>query len=343
MKQIVEEENNALEELHSVLSKARKRVTASILNANNLIKQEPKVDDEIPKGISFENLNPILEEEEEDAKTGVKNALTMDTMSEFCRNLGTNSDEEDNMSNDDDEDEKMDIKNSKKIDEEEEDEFGNNSDEDSDKDSDQDSKDKSMDLSADKSKEEAILDEEPEIDRGLGGALKLAFNKGYMDQSKKASSARLVKSSIEAEHYTIEEKNYYDIDDKYNRNRDRYSGPLSEFEEKKNYKPDVKLDYIDEKGHAMNSKEAFRYLSHRFHGKGSGKKKTEKINKKIKEMELKNNMSSVDTPLNTVALMIEKQKRLQQPYVVLSAPKGRQDQYGLLFFLLIFLIRFEIN
>ncbi len=33
----------------------------------------------------------------------------------------------------------------------------------------------------------------------------------------------------------------------------------------------------------MNAKEAFRYLSHRFHGKGSGKKKTEKRMKKMEE------------------------------------------------------------
>jgi len=33
----------------------------------------------------------------------------------------------------------------------------------------------------------------------------------------------------------------------------------------------------------MNQKEAFRQLSHRFHGKGSGKKKTEKRQKKVEE------------------------------------------------------------
>ena len=101
---------------------------------------------------------------------------------------------------------------------------------------------------------------------------------------------------------------------------------MSEFEEKKNYKPDVKLDYMDDKGHSMNAKEAFRYLSHKFHGKGSGKKKTEKRQKKIQESEAMNKMSSGDTPLNTVALLREKQKKLQQPYVVLSTPKGKNDQ-----------------
>jgi U4/U6.U5 tri-snRNP-associated protein 1 len=124
----------------------------------------------------------------------------------------------------------------------------------------------------------------------------------------------------------VEDKNNYDIDDKYTRGRDRYSGPTSDFREKDNYKPDVKLEYVNESGHRMNEKEAFRYLSHRFHGKGPGKKKTEKRTNKMKEHELMNKMSSVDTPLNTVALLAEKQKKLQQPYVVLSAPKGGKNE-----------------
>jgi U4/U6.U5 tri-snRNP-associated protein 1 len=36
----------------------------------------------------------------------------------------------------------------------------------------------------------------------------------------------------------------------------------------------------------MNEKEAFRFLSHRFHGKGSGKKKTEKRARKQAEEEV---------------------------------------------------------
>lgn len=80
---------------------------------------------------------------------------------------------------------------------------------------------------------------------------------------------------------------YSDIDDKHAR-RDRYtSGPVTEFKEKEHYRPEVKLDYVDETGHQMNQKEAFRYLSHRFHGKGSGKKKTEKRSKKQLEEEVK--------------------------------------------------------
>ena len=81
---------------------------------------------------------------------------------------------------------------------------------------------------------------------------------------------------------------FSEIEDKHAR-RDRYiSGPLTDFKEKEHYRPDVKLEYVDEAGRRMNEKEAFRFLSHRFHGKGSGKKKTEKRTKKLLEEEVKN-------------------------------------------------------
>lgn len=44
----------------------------------------------------------------------------------------------------------------------------------------------------------------------------------------------------------------------------------------------------------------YRYLSHKFHGKGSGKNKTEKRMKKWKEELVMKQMSSSDTPLQTL-------------------------------------------
>ncbi|XP_033607502.1 uncharacterized protein LOC111864881 [Cryptotermes secundus] len=39
---------------------------------------------------------------------------------------------------------------------------------------------------------------------------------------------------------------------------ERYSGPTSDFkEEKEGYRPDVKLNYIDDDGRVLNAKEAF--------------------------------------------------------------------------------------
>ncbi|USP80942.1 U4/U6.U5 tri-snRNP-associated protein snu66 [Curvularia clavata] len=49
----------------------------------------------------------------------------------------------------------------------------------------------------------------------------------------------------------------------------------------KEYTPNIELKYVDEHGRQMNQKEAFKQLSHQFHGKGSGNTKTQKRLEKI--------------------------------------------------------------
>jgi U4/U6.U5 tri-snRNP-associated protein 1 len=65
------------------------------------------------------------------------------------------------------------------------------------------------------------------------------------------------------------------------------------------YKPDVQLKYVDEHGRLMNQKEAFKHLSHQFHGKGSGKMKTEKHLKKIEEEKKREAMSALESSQQT--------------------------------------------
>ena len=384
-REILEEESNALDELHAVLSKTRKRLIAEPVSATlaaAAAADQIKLESEETSGgannrVAFDALNTLHDESTAAAAAAAANtSLTLDTMSEFCRNLAYNTtsnsrgedlyggDQAAASDADDDDHDKEPVTskaNGEKHDEEEEEE------EDMDMEADVGRSSASSDMDEDEEgevkkpkavsaavatttatatesmTESGIMEDEPTIDRGLAACLKLAVSKGFLvqEKEKKAAAAAAAGSTliagtsgkgsskraeIEAAHITIEEKSYYDIDDKYNRQRDRFSGPLNDFEEKTGYKPDFKLDYHDEKGHAMNPKEAFRYLSHRFHGKGSGKKKTEKRVKKIQELETMNKMSSVDTPLNTVALLADKQKRLQQPYVVLSTQKGTQNQ-----------------
>lgn len=66
-----------------------------------------------------------------------------------------------------------------------------------------------------------------------------------------------------------------------NEAREQYLSKLQAEMFNRDYRPDVKLQYHDEFGRSMNQKEAFKHLSHMFHGKGSGKQKTEKRLKKI--------------------------------------------------------------
>lgn len=161
-----------------------------------------------------------------------------------------------------------------------------------------------------------ILDEEPIVNSGLAAALLLCKNKGLLDtQMQKVARVKAPKGALPNVNYCIEDK--MGFDDKYSR-REEYRGFTQDFKEKDSYKPDVKIEYVDESGRKLTPKEAFRQLSHRFHGKGSGKMKTEKRMKKLEEEALLKKMSSSDTPLGTVALLQEKQKSQKTPYIVLS-------------------------
>ncbi|XP_013387929.1 U4/U6.U5 tri-snRNP-associated protein 1 [Lingula anatina] len=174
-----------------------------------------------------------------------------------------------------------------------------------------------------KEEEKVVLDDEPTVDKGLAAALQLSVKKGFLvhEVAKKLPTSKLV-TEMEAQNYSIEDKRFDDIDEKYKK-RDRFynSGIVTEFKEKESYKPDVKIEYVDDKGRNLDSKEAFRQLSHRFHGKGSGKRKQEKRSKKMEEDELMKQMSSTDTPLHTLTRLIEKQEREKTPYILLSGSK----------------------
>ncbi|XP_037033682.1 U4/U6.U5 tri-snRNP-associated protein 1 [Bradysia coprophila] len=172
--------------------------------------------------------------------------------------------------------------------------------------------------------EVAILDEEPDVGSGMGAALKLALSKGYLEREETNRPSNTRMAHLQAKNYSIEDKAYAD-DDKFQR-RDRYhAGPISEFREKDSYRPNVKLEYIDDNGRLLNEKEAFRYLSHKFHGKGPGKNKIEKRLKKNEQDGLMMKMSSTDTPLGTLTMLQHKQKETHSPYIVLSGSKQNQS------------------
>ena len=68
----------------------------------------------------------------------------------------------------------------------------------------------------------------------------------------------------------------------------------------------------------MTLKEAFRLISHKFHGKGPGKMNQEKRMKQyLEELKLKN-MKNSYTPSDSVERMREAQMQLKTPYLVLS-------------------------
>ncbi|KAI0454395.1 SART-1 protein [Xylaria acuta] len=66
----------------------------------------------------------------------------------------------------------------------------------------------------------------------------------------------------------------------------------------KDYKPSVDLKYVDEDGRLLGQKDAFKHLSHAFHGKGSGKGKTDKRLKKIEDEKRHEAQSVLDASQN---------------------------------------------
>ncbi|KAF8602904.1 SART-1 protein [Ceratobasidium sp. AG-I] len=102
-----------------------------------------------------------------------------------------------------------------------------------------------------------------------------------------------------------------------NRQRDQQEA-RDTMESFKDYKPDVELKYFDETGRELNRKEAWKALSHRFHGKGSGRMKLEKRMKKIAEEKKREAMISGDTPLSMNRAFQARQEKAGQAHMVLS-------------------------
>lgn len=133
----------------------------------------------------------------------------------------------------------------------------------------------------------------------------------------------LLENQTSALSYSIEDKNRVDhLDkyaaDKYRKDRREKTSNLVAFCEKTDYKPLVQIEYVDEIGRPKTEKEAFRDLSHRFHGKGSGKMKQEKRAKRLQEESALQMMSSTDTPLNTVEMLRRKQQQTKSPFINLT-------------------------
>ncbi|CAG4966961.1 unnamed protein product [Colias eurytheme] len=163
---------------------------------------------------------------------------------------------------------------------------------------------------------------EPALGAGVAGALQLALSKGYLEKNAAPAAApRAAHALLHAKHYSIEDKTYGEDDKAGRRERHHHSHGGSEFREKTNFRPNVKLEYADDDGRPLCPKEAFRYLSHKFHGKGPGKNKQEKRIKKQQQEGLMKKMSSTDTPLGTLHMLQQKQKETHSPYIVLSGTK----------------------
>lgn len=134
---------------------------------------------------------------------------------------------------------------------------------------------------------------EPVLSKGVGAVLSLLQQRGELDR-KHISNAP---SKSNTSSFVAKNK-----DD----------------EKDRNYNPQIELVYKDEYGREVSPKEAFKHLSHRFHGNAPGKMKTDKKLKKISEELRSRQSSSLDTPLSLASTSQEIQKKSGQAHIVLG-------------------------
>ncbi|KAI1084432.1 SART-1 protein [Whalleya microplaca] len=168
------------------------------------------------------------------------------------------------------------------------------------------------------------VDEEKTIGTGIGATLQLLRERQLL---KDTQSSDLNDKQRQHQAFVAEKKRRIDEieqDARNQRERDRSSGKLDrmsvrereEFARQQNnmrdqqtsrqmvdlfnrgYKPNVELKYHDEFGRSLDQKEAFKFLSHAFHGKQSGKNKTDKRLKKIEDEKRRESQSMLDASQN---------------------------------------------
>ncbi|KAM0301793.1 hypothetical protein ACHAPM_004945 [Fusarium culmorum] len=168
--------------------------------------------------------------------------------------------------------------------------------------------------------ETGAVEEEKAVGGGMGATLALLRERGLVKEAKgdeEYSSLRNREDFLTKKRLLEEE---LDEQTRRQRERDRQSGKLDkmsvrereEYARHQNnwrdqqqakrlaelyatgYKPNVNLKYADDEGRALDTKEAFKHLSHQFHGKGSGKGKTEKRLKKIEDEKRRESQSMFD-------------------------------------------------
>ncbi|MCJ1372435.1 hypothetical protein MMC20_003659 [Loxospora ochrophaea] len=165
------------------------------------------------------------------------------------------------------------------------------------------------------------LEEESTLDKGVGAVLSMLTQRGLV---KTSDSGDLNALHRERQKFLADKQKREAEEERkrrVQRERDRASGKLERMSARereqyamwenkthdqqasrqmadifnREYKPDVQLKYVDEFGRSMNKKEAFKHLSHQFHGKGSGKQKTEKHLKKIEDDKKREAQSTLDS------------------------------------------------
>ena len=178
-------------------------------------------------------------------------------------------------------------------------------------------------------------EEEKTVGAGMGAALALLRERGLVEKSRSGEQLEAFRDREEflTRKRTLETE--LEEETRAQRERDRASGRMDrmsvreredyarqqnnnrDFQQSRRmaelfsagYKPNVELKYTDEHGRSLDRKEAFKHLSHQFHGKGSGKGKTEKRMKKIEDEKRREAQSLFDPSQEGMSRAVQQQNK----------------------------------
>ncbi|KAH6620957.1 SART-1 protein [Chaetomium sp. MPI-SDFR-AT-0129] len=168
------------------------------------------------------------------------------------------------------------------------------------------------------------VEEEKTVGQGMGATLALLRDRHLIDEGKGAEVNEKFRQRQRFLNELQRRMDLFDQDTRAQRERDRTSGRLErmsarereDWQRQQNtlrdqhqsrimdqlfreeYRPEVELKYVDSDGRSLDAKEAFKELSHQFHGKGSGKGKTDKRLKKLAEEKRRMAQSMLDASQN---------------------------------------------
>lgn len=168
------------------------------------------------------------------------------------------------------------------------------------------------------------IDEEKTIGLGMGSTLSLLRERGLIQDAHGAELNDHLRSKAEFVSQLRRIEGEQEERTRHQREKDRLSGRWDRMSQREReewarqqnmhrdqqqsrnvdalfrekYKPNVELKYVDEHGRSLNQKEAFKHLSHQFHGKTSGKGKTDKMLKKIEAEKKRESQSFLDSSQN---------------------------------------------
>ena len=178
-------------------------------------------------------------------------------------------------------------------------------------------------------------DNEPVIGRGMAGTLSFLRQQGMLPQVNPELKSReeqqrkydawlaarrreeeqreLARQASKASGSSVDQATR----EAQNRNRELEEARMAQ-DRFRDYKPDVEIKYHDEFGRDLDQKEAWKHLSHVFHGKKPGTKKQEKRLKKIEDERKRERMAAGDTPTGMSAAFQSRSERTGKAHMVLS-------------------------